>query len=341
MADAKHLWGGRPILDGKHAANLDADAALFEFRDGKERGKAEEEAYGSYKKNHHAQAAAYHLGGMRSAQGSGDTESAKKHRMMYELHVRQLGFDPSDAVPADVRQAMDHPDYKPAYRFKAHAADSFLLQKNEQGEYEVLAKGPIGPPRKDPDEAPPANDNDAYQRKLAEMSSRPAPKPVVEIPKFEAMNLNNVDNLRRYYGDRIRPDFNVSNASHWKELFDQMTPKERLEFGKDMFMYDSVNKRVGNASQYRKSEMWSVWEEVRKSSNEIGLIDLPAPLAYKIARIAIEGLLAKAETKKCKCGAPVEPGKGEPKKQARFCARCAAEADKKIEEISLIPTKKN
>lgn len=146
MADKVHEWNGRPILHDEDAQHLESESALMEFRDHKPRKDAEGQAYEAYKSKHLTEAAAHHLSGMRAAQASGDHESAKKHRMLYELHLRALGHDPYDAVPDSVKTIINHPDYKSSYKFKNHGADTFLVQKNEEGEYELLAKA-YGPNR--------------------------------------------------------------------------------------------------------------------------------------------------------------------------------------------------
>lgn len=120
-------WRGRKLVSPQHVADLEHRAALKEFEGGLPRGQAEEEAHRDYSREHHLQAAAHHLRGLRGAQGAGDIEEARKHGMAYSLHLNALGHDEFDAVPPEIQALTEAPDRKSQGRFKAHAADRLLL----------------------------------------------------------------------------------------------------------------------------------------------------------------------------------------------------------------------
>lgn len=115
-----------------HVNELEQKAALHEFDSKMPRHLAEEKAYGDYRKEQHGRAAAHHLRGLKAAQGSGDTEEARKHGAMYELHAKQLGFDPWGEAPAELNQYMHEEKPEPAHRFKAHRGDLLVLDKHRE-----------------------------------------------------------------------------------------------------------------------------------------------------------------------------------------------------------------
>jgi len=121
-------WMGRPIAHEDHKRDLNAHSAINEFLHGMPQADAEQQAYGEYKKQNHAVAAAHHLSGMKASQGAGDLESARKHGAMYALHVKQLGLDPYGPVPSEIQTHVADPKREKLYKFKAHKGDSFLLQ---------------------------------------------------------------------------------------------------------------------------------------------------------------------------------------------------------------------
>lgn len=125
-------WLGRNILDEKHSPDLEYAAAIHEFGNAKPRKDAEEAAYNDYKREHHTQAAAHHLRGMRAAEGSHDFDEARKHSIAYSLHMNELGHDPMDAVPNDIKELAEGEKLKGQYRFKSHKGDLFLLGQHEE-----------------------------------------------------------------------------------------------------------------------------------------------------------------------------------------------------------------
>lgn len=126
-----HNWLDRyPLLHPDHAHDLERDAALNEFEHGMDRDKAEENAYDNYKRKQSAQAAAWHLTGMRSSAG----KESQKHALMYASHIRSMGYDPSGPVPSEVKAHMDSENFKHPVKFKAHGADGLLFNKVNKSE---------------------------------------------------------------------------------------------------------------------------------------------------------------------------------------------------------------
>ncbi len=122
-------WQGRPILQSSHAHDLDTQAAIYEFKHGLSRQDAEARAHDEYRLQTHTQAAAHHLRGVRAAQALGDQKAARKHGLLYNLHIRALGADPLGSVPDAVhRLTLDVERPNPGYRFQVHAGDRFVLK---------------------------------------------------------------------------------------------------------------------------------------------------------------------------------------------------------------------
>jgi hypothetical protein len=128
---AKHSWYNRPILSQDHIPELERSAALLEFGHGMHREDAEKHAYANYKVQHHQHAAAHHLRGLKAAQAAGDIEEAQKHGVAYSLHMENLGHDPMEAVPPNIRALAEAEDKPKAYKFKSHAGDALILPKQQ------------------------------------------------------------------------------------------------------------------------------------------------------------------------------------------------------------------
>lgn len=119
------MWLDRfPVLDESDMDWLETQAAVHEFgsENKMSREDAESKAHAEYKRKHSAIAAAHHLAGMRAAAG----EEARKHGMMYALHCKELGCDPSGPVPDEIRAHMDSDEFKHPVKFSAHKADAFI-----------------------------------------------------------------------------------------------------------------------------------------------------------------------------------------------------------------------
>jgi hypothetical protein len=120
-------WQGKyAIVDADHVHNLETMAAINEFAHKMPRHEAEEAAHKQYMREQLIEAAAHHLSGIKAAQGAGDTESIKKHGLMYQLAMKGLGHDPMGEPPSEVTEHMKHQPQN-VYKFKAHPADAFAM----------------------------------------------------------------------------------------------------------------------------------------------------------------------------------------------------------------------
>lgn len=119
-------WMDRPVLNQDHLSDLDQRAAIHEFTHRLPRHEAEEHAYQDYIREQRVQAAGHHLKGMKIAQAAGDQDSARRHHLMYTMHIQALGEDPYGPPPAAVEA---HANHEPSvgYKFKAHHGDFFAL----------------------------------------------------------------------------------------------------------------------------------------------------------------------------------------------------------------------
>ena len=123
-----HAWLGRPIASEKHALDLDRFAAVNEFHHKQPRHIAEDNAYKQYTHEQHVEAAAHHLAGMKAAHGAGAMDSARKHGLRYELHLKKLGHDKYGPVPPEIQARHESSMHDgSSYEFKHHTGDEFLL----------------------------------------------------------------------------------------------------------------------------------------------------------------------------------------------------------------------
>jgi hypothetical protein len=147
----------RYVLSDQDVPELEREAAVNEFIQKRPREEAESAAYTSYRRKHHIQAAAHHLAMMKAAAASGSHKEAKKHSLVYGLHLQELGLDPNDHnVPQEIQDIMSDPKANPGLRFQAHKGDAFLLNKSEEpiyvqpewqlSPYELDLKSLLSPP---------------------------------------------------------------------------------------------------------------------------------------------------------------------------------------------------
>lgn len=122
------MWMGKyPIVRPEHEAELEREAAVREFGQKVPRERAEAEAHADYVRQRRVEASAHHLAGMKAASAAGDSEAARKHSLMYELHSKALGHEPvGPAHPAVAAHLKDNP--AKVYRFKPHHGDVFAIQ---------------------------------------------------------------------------------------------------------------------------------------------------------------------------------------------------------------------
>lgn len=122
-------WLGRTILHPSHHEELEQNAAVNEFGLKMPRKEAEAAAYADYEKRQRTQAAAHHLAGMKAAHAAGDMEAARKHGMMYQLHVKALGHEPVGPTAPAIAALLQG---QKVYRFKPHKGDTFAVQAREK-----------------------------------------------------------------------------------------------------------------------------------------------------------------------------------------------------------------
>jgi hypothetical protein len=109
---------------------LEANAAIKEFRGGLPKEQAEDRAYGDYLDDKARDACAFHYLGMRASVAAQHEPATKRHGEAYSLAMKHLGLNPLDAPPKEILDRIKDSDNGP-YSFKAHAADSFFQTKVE------------------------------------------------------------------------------------------------------------------------------------------------------------------------------------------------------------------
>lgn len=137
-------WQNRLILDPKDAEQLDMSAAEKEFKDRLPRSKAEEDTHRDYQQSKHREAAAFHLQGIRAAHVNGQMDQAAKHGALYIKHMKALGHDPVAEPPAEIKKLAEAEDGHKVYKFKAHAADQFVLESQPS---EKKEEAPMSEPK--------------------------------------------------------------------------------------------------------------------------------------------------------------------------------------------------
>lgn len=139
----KYSWLDRPLV-GDHSIELENDAATLEFKDRKPRKEAEEEAYKSYTKKHRLEASVHHVRGLRAAQASGDTETARRHAAMFALHMKALGYESVGELPEEIRSRLSEGGLDQIHKFKAHPADLFEMKKEMSKAEPPFRHGQLG-----------------------------------------------------------------------------------------------------------------------------------------------------------------------------------------------------
>lgn len=133
-----HMWLGKhPLLSPEDENWVETQAAVHEFGESKlPRDEAEGRAYRDYQNRHSAMAAAHHLVGQRSTVG----EESQKHALMYALHLKSMGYDPSGPVPDAVKAYMNSDEFEHPMKFKAHKGDALLIHSAEPKDHDRFGK---------------------------------------------------------------------------------------------------------------------------------------------------------------------------------------------------------
>lgn len=119
-------WLGRyEVASEDDHPDLDARAAVYEFRHGLPKDAAERQAHASYSKEKAYDSASHHLLGLRAAAAVGADSAAEKHGAAYAGALKHAGHEPTGPVPKEVldRIKADRPE---VYSYKAHPADSLF-----------------------------------------------------------------------------------------------------------------------------------------------------------------------------------------------------------------------
>ena len=133
-----HMWLGKhPLLTPDDENWVETQAAVHEFGENKlPRDEAEGRAYRDYQNRHSAMAAAHHLVGQRSTVG----EESQKHALMYALHLKSMGYDPTGPVPDAVKAYMNSDEFEHPVKFKAHKGDALLIHSAEPKDHDRFGK---------------------------------------------------------------------------------------------------------------------------------------------------------------------------------------------------------
>jgi hypothetical protein len=132
-------WNGKAIANQADIHDLEADAAVHEFKHRMSKDDAESAAYHKYKQRQHKIAAAHHFAGLKAAQGAGSHEEAQKHGLLYAEHLRAVGEDPLGAVPADIKAMAG--ENERFYKFKPSKADALLFGRGTEAKADDKGEG--------------------------------------------------------------------------------------------------------------------------------------------------------------------------------------------------------
>jgi hypothetical protein len=125
-------WRDRfDVLAPEDHDQLEANAAIHEFRGGATKDDAEVRAHKDYLQTHAVTAAAHHYLGMRAALAVNHQAAAKQHGAAYELAMKHLGYSHLTTPPKDVLDRAKDIEKNP-YKFSPHPADSFFAPEIPQ-----------------------------------------------------------------------------------------------------------------------------------------------------------------------------------------------------------------
>lgn len=132
--DTAKVWLGRfPVLDDSHQDDLEARAAIHEFKGKLPRQQAEERSHSDYLKEKALDSAAHHLIGIKAAHAAGHDEAAGKHGEAYAGAMKAAGHDPFSAPPQEVLDRAKNAKHS-IYNFKAHEADQLFTPEHREAD---------------------------------------------------------------------------------------------------------------------------------------------------------------------------------------------------------------
>ncbi len=134
MPTQAKIWRNRfPILDESHADDLEARAAVHEFKGRHPTDIAEEKAHADYVRDRALDNASHHLVGIRAAHAAGHDEAARQHGAAYHAAMTAAGHDPTKAPPPEVTDRLKtaRPN---VYSFKAHEGDELFAPKQQEAD---------------------------------------------------------------------------------------------------------------------------------------------------------------------------------------------------------------
>jgi hypothetical protein len=117
-----------PVISEDDHPDLDARAAVAEFKDKMPRELAERKAHEDYVQEHAYRAAAHHLLGTRAAVASGHDAAAKRHGEAYAAALEAAGHSPMGTPPQKVLDYIQDLKHQ-VYSFKGHPADVLFEPK--------------------------------------------------------------------------------------------------------------------------------------------------------------------------------------------------------------------
>jgi len=119
-------WLGHyQVVSEDHHPDLEARAAVHEFRGGLPRDVAEQAAHKDYLKDQAYKSAAHHLLGVRAAVASGHDQAASLHGQSYATAIKAAGHSPLESPPQKVLDYIQDAKNK-VYSFKEHESDGLF-----------------------------------------------------------------------------------------------------------------------------------------------------------------------------------------------------------------------
>jgi hypothetical protein len=80
---------------------------------------------------------------MRASQATGNSTDAYKHFLLYDLHMKALGFEPIGPVPPEIGRRIEGDERPELYKFKAHRGDLYALNDQKAKEPPAKALEPV------------------------------------------------------------------------------------------------------------------------------------------------------------------------------------------------------